>query len=475
MKTWSSPAHQSPLAKSQSHAAGLSCVFPRRGGRGLSPIMAHISPRELTQIMKTTLQYRNRSTAWMATFISAAALIGASPTSWAQQPSPPHKAPAARPRPINRLTQQTPAAQGTFGAPLPGLTTSELSAFGVGLDEFLHVEDVDGGLGPIFNNVSCVSCHGSPATGGGSAVTVTRFGKLTATGFDPLDSLGGSLLQLQAIHPSALEIVPTSANVTTQRQSTALFGMGLVEAIPDAVIVQGANRSQPDGVRGRAHLVTDVVSGKQRVGRFGWKAQQATVLAFSGDAYLNEMGVTNRFFPTENAPNGNQALLAAHDTVADPEDTPDPATGKSDIDVVADYMRLLAPPPTKPLTTEAQAGQRLFAGLGCAVCHTPSLQSGPSSVAAISFKPIALYSDLLLHDMGSLGDGIAQGQAGPRDFKTAPLWGLRASAPYLHDGRARTIDAAITAHEGEGKVAKDRYLKLSVTQQQQLAAFLGSI
>ena len=362
-----------------------------------------------------------------------------------------------------------------FGDALPGLTTLQMTDFAQGKAEFLKVEDVEGGLGPIFNNSSCVSCHGIPAVGGSSTTLVTRFGLRVGNAYDPLVELGGSLLQDFAIDPAAQERVPDGANVVARRQSTPLFGLGLIEAIPDAAIVAAARRPKPFGIPGRAAQITDVASGQLRIGRLGWKAQLATLLDFAGDAYLNEMGVTSRLFPHENAPNGSAALLAQFDSVADPEDVVDPASGKGDIDLAADYMRLLAPPPRNPLSPSARSGEFVFEQLGCAACHTPVYQTGPSLIAALDRKPVWLYSDLLLHDMGTLGDGIAQGAAGPREMKTAPLWGVRVSAPYLHDGRAGTVDQAIRAHEGEAAQVRDRYRQLTPTAQRQLLDFVGTL
>jgi CxxC motif-containing protein (DUF1111 family) len=293
--------------------------------------------------------------------------------------------------------------------------------------------------------------------------------------FDPLEHLGGSLLQRFAIDPVAREQVPREANVVAQRNSTPLFGLGLIEAIPDAAIVAHAERRKPDGIAGRAAMVVDATTGETRVGRFGWKAQHASLLAFSGDAYRNEMGITNRFFPTENAPNGNLALLAAFDRVADPEDVVDPATGRGDVDALADFMRFLAPPERLQGNPSARAGEALFANVGCATCHVPSMTTGPNAIAVLDRKTVALYSDLLLHDMGGLGDGIAQAAAGPREIKTPPLWGLRVSAPYLHDGRAPTIDQAIRQHDGEASVARSRYEGLNPQQRQQILDFLRSL
>ena len=283
------------------------------------------------------------------------------------------------------------------------------------------------------------------------------------------------MLQERSITPQSREVVPPQALIRARRNSTPLFGLGLIEAIPDVTILAGVRTTPVDGVKGKVSLVVDVTSGQARVGKFGWKAQQATLLAFSGDAYVNEMGVTNRFFPTENAPNGDAAKLAAADQIADPEDTIDPANGKADIDRSADFMRLLAPPPPVALSASAAQGRNVFNQVNCHLCHTPTMMSGDSPIAALRNKAVNLYSDLLLHDMGTLGDRIVQGDASGTEMKTAPLWGLRASAPYLHDGRAPNVDAAIRAHDGEAKGSRDRYNALTPAQKQQLLDFLNSI
>jgi CxxC motif-containing protein (DUF1111 family) len=244
--------------------------------------------------------------------------------------------------------------------------------------------------------------------------------------------------------------------------------------IPDSTIAQNAAKPKRDGITGRAAMVLDVASGVMRVGRFGWKAQQASLLAFAGDAYLNEMGITNRLFPQENWPNGNAALLAQYDTVLDPEDPMHAATGKADIDKFADFMRFLAPPPQLPLTATAKIGAGLFMLIGCTGCHQPAMTTGPSSIKALDRKPVQLFSDLLLHDMGSLGDGIGQAAAAPGEMRTATLWGLRVRGPFLHDGRAVTVDAAIRLHDGEAAAARDRYNALGIGQQA-LLEFLNSI
>lgn len=261
------------------------------------------------------------------------------------------------------------AAVAGFGDPLPGQTPQQLELFLEGRDDFLEVETADEGLGPIFNGLSCAQCHSVPTVGGGGFINEVRAGRLRADGrFEELP--GGSLVSLFSIPPHiAQEIVPAEANVVAFRRSLPLFGAGLIEAIPDDAIISLTMRPKPPGVAGRVHLVTDVVTGVPRVGRFGWKAQHATLRAFAGDAYRNEMGITNEVFPEEKAPNGNRGLLATVDRVPDPEDLPDPATGRSGVDKFANFMRFLAPPPRGEITESVKLGQDVFNRIGCASCH----------------------------------------------------------------------------------------------------------
>jgi CxxC motif-containing protein (DUF1111 family) len=391
-------------------------------------------------------------------------------------PQHPPQHPAHRPQhpphppgpPGNKMKPQ-------FGDPLPDLTKAELALFTDGKADFEDSETESSGLGPIFNRTSCVTCHIAPVTGGAGSISVTRFGRTENGVFDPLASLGGSLQQEMEINAVLHEVVPPEANVVAQRNSTPLFGLGLIEAIPDREILRHVRHSPLDGVLGKISKVADVATGRTLIGRFGWKAQQATLLSFAGDAYLNEMGITNRLFPVENAPNGNVQLLAQYDTVADPEDVVDPVTGRGGIDRVADFTRFLGAPPRLLLSNSAAAGRMVFNSMGCAICHVPMMNTGPNKIAALNHREAWLFSDLLLHDMGTLGDGIAQGAADVREMRTSPLWGLRASALYLHDGRATTLDEAIKAHDGEAKAAKARYLRLNKQQEQQLMDFLMSI
>jgi CxxC motif-containing protein (DUF1111 family) len=364
------------------------------------------------------------------------------------------------------LTSPPPPPQ--FGDPLPG---ADLTLFGKGKDAFEEVEEVADGLGPIFNARSCAECHSFPTTGGGSAVNEVRFGRSSHGVFNDLASQGGSLLQLFAISPECQELLPANANVVGHRNSTALFGAGLVEAIPNAQIEAYANVLQANhpGQAGQINYVTSVTDGGVNVGRFGWKAQQAKLLDFSADAYLNEMGITSDPFPNENAPNGDPDKLAACDTVADPEDVVD-GEGKRDIDRFADFMRFLAPPPSGPQTFQVHVGEGIFHVLGCARCHHPSF-TAVSDHSAIDGQIVAAYSDFLLHDVGT-GDGI-----GPfvDKFRTSPLWGIRVSAPYLHDGSAATPRQAILGHDGQAKLARKGFELLPNAAQEALLAFLNSL
>jgi CxxC motif-containing protein (DUF1111 family) len=364
-----------------------------------------------------------------------------------------------------------------FGDPLPGLTADQQALFVAGQATFAQVEDVPSGLGPVFNDTGCVKCHNQPATGGGSDTLETRFGSVANGVFDPLVNLGGSLIQRQGIGMFngvnfVGEVVPPQANVMAQRRTTPLFGLGLVDAVSDDTLSNIAQAEQwftPD-TAGRVNVVTDVASGQQRAGRFGWKCQNATLLTFAGDAYLNEMGITTPMFPIENCPQGNCALLSANPALNNPNDV-----DNSSVQQFANFMTLLGPPPRGPHTDQSRAGARLFFTIGCVNCHLPVLQTGPNQVAALDQVKFFPFSDFLLHDMGSLGDGIEQSGAGQREMRTAPLWGVRAVTSFLHDGRAATLDAAILAHDGQGRQARDQFANLSDDDRASLIAFLNSL
>jgi CxxC motif-containing protein (DUF1111 family) len=364
-----------------------------------------------------------------------------------------------------------------FGQPLAGLPASLIGLFDAGRREFGEQENVDDGLGPVFNGRSCGECHNVPVLGGGSERLVTRIGTVTNGGFDPLTGLGGSLLQNRGIgpregspHAFRGENVPRAATIVARRRSTPLFGLSLVDATPDAAFIALAAQqaARNDGTAGRVAMVDNLAAGMRTAGKFGWKAQVPTLFQFAGDAYVNEMGITNPSFPNENCPSGNCAELQFNPR-------PGLNDGGEDTQALTDFMTLLAAPPRGPITADATAGEGVFQRIGCNACHVSTLQTGSHPVAALNRVTYHPYSDFLLHDMGSLGDGIEQGAANGREMRTAPLWGLRLLTTYLHDGRARTIEGAIGAHDGQARPARDRFNALNATDRTRLLAFLRSL
>jgi CxxC motif-containing protein (DUF1111 family) len=359
------------------------------------------------------------------------------------------------------------SAHARGGGPLPGLSEAELAEFKEGFVAFRTSLSRDRGLGPAYNLASCYPCHGHPALGGQSPKTVTRFGRIDGDVFEPLDSAGGSLLQQRAISSACAEVVPADANVVVRRNATSALGDGLVEAIPDEQIIARAmaELAENPARAGRAAMVTGVSDGLPHVGRFGWKAQGALLVDFVGQAMVDEMGFTNALFPTEEAPGGDLALLARCDEVPDPEDTTD------FLDKVTRLLRFLAPPPQPTKVNDVLLrGEAVFDAIGCGFCHSVGYTAA-SSNPAIGGQHVDLYSDLLLHDIGT-GDGIAQGDARGNEFRTAPLWLVRGSHPYLHDGRARTVDEAIQAHEGQAADVRTAYVSLPSSDRNALVKFL---
>lgn len=364
------------------------------------------------------------------------------------------------------------------GGPLPNLTPVEFEEFRLGLDDFLEVEASDEGLGPAFNATSCAVCHNVPAIGGGGIIAELRAGRRNADGgFETLDASGETLFHLFSLPGHGCQpIVPVDATVFARRVPIPLFGAGLVEAIPDETIraLEDPNDRDRDGISGRAALVTDAATGARRIGRFGWKAQHATLLTFGADAYRNEMGITNDVFPQEAAYGISAAQMRACDRVPDPEDIRDPLTRRRGIDNFASFMRLLAPIGRGVVDDEVRIGEQIFAVIGCASCHVPALQTGPSANPLFHRRSVALYSDLLLHDVGT-GDGIRQAVAEPNEIRTPALWGLRMRRPLLHDGSAGTAQDAISRHDGESVLARRGFERLGDADRAALLAFLRSL
>lgn len=321
------------------------------------------------------------------------------------------------------------------------------------------------GLGPLYNNTSCAGCHSTPSKGGmgpegiGSA---TRVGRLTTSGFDPMVGRGGPIARARSVSERGLPCdlqpgIPAGVNVTSVRNAPDLYGKGLIDSLSDAVIAAEAV-PKADGVNGRVHWVKGL-DGKEHVGRFGWKADTATLKQFVADAFRNELGITSPLAPVDIAPVGQPGHHRCFGEGTGIEDD------GSTIDAVTAFIvSLPAPIPRQ----SSPRGADLFHGLGCDACHTPSLGSGTQS--------LLLYSDLLLHDLGpALDDKVVQGQAGGRDWRTTPLWGLGRRQRFLHDGRARTLLEAILAHEGEATAAQQRFLRLTPQDSDAVLAFLSSL
>ncbi len=365
-----------------------------------------------------------------------------------------------------RFTANRPVhAQSTLGSPLAGLSSGQTSLFNTGFLEFNVKWDPDHGLGVVYTNRDCANCHALPAAGGTSpTMRTTFFGALNSDGsFNPLTSEGGFILQPLSISNLVRsciivpEKVPTDATLTSQRLPPELFGDGLVDAIADSSIT-GFAGNKGQGVDGMTNMVADW-NGKVRPGRFGSKAQFASLIQAVGQAFSHDIGVTNNVNLSEDCPNASPAapnmvcpnLPPVCIKAKEPNDT----NGKETIQIM-DYPALLAPNPPSTDT----AGMALFVSTGCSLCHNPayttpanvkllaSFTGGKTSVVnALSNQTVNLYSDLLIHHMGpGLADCMEFGQAQGDQWKTQSLWGLNSRTVYLHDGRTTDLTTAIQDH-----------------------------
>jgi CxxC motif-containing protein (DUF1111 family) len=429
------------------------------------------------------------------------------------------------------------------GGPLKGLTADETAFFQDGQTRFTDVEAVTGGanngLGPRFNSNQCFSCHAQPDEGGSSPaqnpliavatfngakntvpwfitakgpVREARFKKSTdGTGDGEVHDIFVITGRTDAVgcNISQPDFLPAGNPVTGKggnrniifRIPTPLFGAGLVEGIPDSAILANmkanATAKSAMGIHGHAnaHLSGNVNRNANdgTISRFGWKAQNKSLLLFASEAYNVEMGVTNQLFTQERDETPGCVFNAT------PEDTlnftPAPPSGGgnantaviSDIEAFANFMRMLAPPAPAPATPTTEKGRATFANIGCAHCHTPSMTtaakiaSGSSTTpsAALSNQTANLYSDLLVHHMGiGLADGITQGGAGPDEFRTAPLWGVGQRVFFLHDGRTSNLVEAIREHRSKGSEANrviEHFERLSRKEQQEVIDFLRGL
>ncbi len=373
--------------------------------------------------------------------------------------------------------------QRRMGEPVRGLSADELLRWTDGRIDYDTQITPEMGLGPIFNKENCANCHNAPVVGGTGTQKVTRFGFSGKDGFDPLEDFGGPLLQAGALDLACIETIPGVANITAQRVTNGMMGYGLVEAILDADLM--ANESAGPGVSGRVHLVTPLEDpGSARVGRFGWKASIATILSFSADAAMMEMGLTNRLIPYDNDPNGMMdPPLESCDTVPDPEDFAD-ENGRAFIDRVTDFQRYLAQPPQTPRS--GMSGEAIFNTIGCVQCHvrdfvTPDDPALEEALRGVALRP---YSDFLLHDMGLAADFIPEGDAQAQEMRTPPLWGLRRRPALWHDGRfvggtfETRVVAAIEEHGAflsEAAASKGAWDALSAADKDAVLAFLASL
>jgi CxxC motif-containing protein (DUF1111 family) len=357
-----------------------------------------------------------------------------------------------------------------------------------------HEETVAAGLGPVYNATSCVTCHQNPNSGAASQITELRVGHNDANGNfvnptvlinDRQDKISGrSIVDDRAIGPQAQERIPATENIRTLRASLNTLGDGFVEAIDDNTLIAIA-AEQPELSKGRVHgevVMAPIFEapGQTRVGRFGWKDQHSSLLSFIADAYLNEMGVTSRLRPTE--------VTQVLNTTTGINDQPD-ELDMADIDHFAQFVRgTMVPPRDTALaaTPAALAGQRLFGRLGCNVCHMEAITTAPVGTVidggmftvpeALGDKVIHPFSDFLLHDIGT-GDGIVQ--VGPQDtankLRTAPLWGLRTKARFMHDLGSLSLGNAIARHDGEAHDAAEDFGELSPKDREALITFLKTL
>jgi CxxC motif-containing protein (DUF1111 family) len=362
---------------------------------------------------------------------------------------------------------------------------------------FSERETVEEGLGPSYNDVGCVECHQSVDVGAFSQAMEFRAGHITNGQF--VDAPGGQLIHVRGTDSDIVEHISTAETVKTFRVTTSTLGDGFVECISNTDL-QNNVAAEPSGQRGTLTAVPVVEANNAlRIGRFGWKAQQASLLSFAGDAYLNEMGITNKFDgsngrsssdpnagtsenPCSTAEGVKNCTGAPFDPVADPEDD------GGDVLAFADFMAATrAPGRQNPIPAAATRGDTLFNQIGCAVCHTRSfttatagtlINGGAFSVpAALGSKIIHPFSDFALHDIGT-GDGIVQnaGQSSANQMRTAPLWGIRARNRLMHQGLNITVFDSIQLHAGQATGARNNFNNaLNAGQRSDLIAFVLSL
>jgi CxxC motif-containing protein (DUF1111 family) len=395
------------------------------------------------------------------------------------------------PAPGPHTNAVTEAPTGFDGLSNGNCTQAEMRATG---GTFSEVEAFEDGIGPVFNNVSCISCHENPRGtaendtnlklfgGTGSQITELRAGHFNGVSF--VDHPGGSLINDRANDRSIQEHILSGNEVQTLRLTISLAGDGFVEAIDSNTLLAISN-AQPAAQRGTLIQVPVLEApGNNRGGRFGWKDQHSSLLSFASDAYINEMGVTNRFAQTENTSNGTVVQGGAFDGKADPAGTGEDDAG--DIDAFTAFMRCLKAPPRGPINGNVTNGNNVFNSIGCATCHVGTITTAPAGTvinggaltvsAALGDKNIHPFGDFLLHDVGT-GDGIVQngGQGTRNQVRTAPLWGIGSRTRFMHDGASLTATAAIQRHGNQANTAKNNFNALSAQNQADVLAFIFSL
>ena len=385
------------------------------------------------------------------------------------------------------LLTEAPDPNTVFDATVDDLTPAQLRAHIAGDEAFGELFTPQTGLGPIFNQTSCESCH--PGEGRAHPSTnLRRFGKTTANGFDYLLDRGGPQLQDRSIPGYPAEKLPAGITGLSERGGPIVVGLGFIEAIPDQAILQNEdqNDANGDGISGRANFVAPpdflalgadkIVRQGKYLGRFGRKATAVNLLQQTAGAYLNDIGVTSEFEPVElfNPVLGNRV----GDNVADPE------VSTETINNTVIYLQTLRAPQRRDANNaNVLQGEKIFSQIGCASCHVAEMQTGPSTIAPLAFQKVALYSDLLLHDLGAeLADNYPEGDATGTEWRTTPLWGLGivenllGGTPfYLHDGRTSDLSQAILSHGGEAASVRNRFANLSAGDKAALLAFLKSL
>ena len=404
------------------------------------------------------------------------------------------------------------------GNPVAGLTADQAAFFTDGQARFNSTHGVPDGLGPTFNGDSCGLCHSQPAEGGtsptpnpqvalasshGATNTVPSFiaingpvrevrfkWQLNRDGSPNRHRPDGGVHDLYTIQGrddggSCIMSQPNFAAAVASHNAvfripTPLFGAGLIENISEQTILDNA------AANASAKLALGILGFPNRSGndgtitRFGWKAQNKSLLLFAGEAYNVEMGITNEMFPNERAnPPASCLLNSTPEDVTGGDSNDANSLSDSDITAFAFFMRFLDQPIPAPSTTSTTNGAAKFSAVGCALCHTPSLTTNTTTVDALSGVQAKLFSDLLVHSMGDgLADGVSQGAAGPEQFRTAPLWGLGQRLYFLHDGRTSDLMQAIQAHRSEDSEANRvirNFNQLSAGDQQDILNFLRSL